>query len=401
MSHPQRIIDANANRAREALRVMEDAARFVLDDRDLCARLKSLRHGLAEAIGPIMLEGIAWRDTAGDVGTSVSTASEGQREGMREVVVAAGKRLSEALRSIEECAKTLPAEPRPEATTPMGATIERLRYLGYNIERDLVLAMGSGRTPRWKLCVVLSESLCTHLPWLEVARRAIEGGADCLQLREKAMDSRELLQRARALVELARGRRDSEGAFPGGTGFQPVMGEACDNAGNPDPSPHRLEAGATKASAAKPTVIINDRPDIALLSGADGVHLGQSDLTVRDARRVIGFDLLVGVSTENLEQATGARRDGADYCGVGPMFPTSTKLKPRLAGPAYLREYLDCDPSLPPGLAIGGVTPERMAELRQAGPGFGERWGVAVSSAVCGATDPAAVCRAIIADACG
>lgn len=349
MSSPLRIIDANANRAREALRVMEDAARFLLDNQALCARLKSARHALAAALGHLPGGdcGIAWRDTAADVGTGVSTVSESRREDVRAVVVAAGKRLSEALRSIEEFAKLVDTSGR------VAPAIERVRYLGYDLERDLVLAFGSSRPrPRWKLCVVLTESLCAHVPWLETARMAVDAGADCIQLREKSLEGGELLRRARSLVEVCSGA----------------------------------------------AVIINDRPDIAVLSGAAGVHLGQGDLSVADARKLVGTDLLIGVSTESLDRARAAMGAGADYCGVGPMFPTATKVKPRVAGPSYLKEYLSHEPHLPPCLAIGGIGPGQMAELAAAGAPamLGERWGVAVSSAVCRSQDPAAACRAIL-----
>lgn len=393
MSHPLRIIDANANRAREALRVMEDCARFVLDDEGLCVRIKAVRHGLAEALSGLC-DGamIAWRDTQGDVGTSVVGAGEYRREGVRDVVVAAGKRLSEALRSIEEFAKVIEVGRLGEPTYQRSQRIEALRYLGYDIERDLVLAMGCSRRAAWKLCVIVSEALCVHHPWLEVARRAVLGGAECLQLREKEMESRELLSRARALVEMVRGL--------GGTGLRPVLEVDTDHGGDRGHPHHRSETGATGAGAAgdraRCAVIINDRPDIALLSGADGVHLGQTDMSVLDARRIVGMDLLVGVSTERIEQARAALRDGADYLGVGPMFETTTKQKPRVAGPGYLRDVLAHEPALPTCLAIGGVNAARMGELRENTPGFGERWGVAVSSAVCGAREPEGVCRGII-----
>lgn len=376
MNHALRIIDANANRAREALRVMEDAARFILDDESLCAALKQARHELADALREIGADNaLAWRDTQGDAGAAVTATGEYQRAGVRAVVVAAGKRLSEALRSIEEYAKTI--EPPDDHDTgefvivcgddgcaPGGHAVggarafESLRYRCYDLERDLVLALGAASRPRWRLCVILTEALCTHHPWLEVARRAVRAGADCLQLREKSLDSRELLERARALVAVAH------------------------------------ESATTCA------VIINDRPDIALLSRADGVHLGQSDMSVRDARRILGTDALIGVSTERIEQARAALSDGADYLGVGPMFPTTTKDKPRLAGPAYLREVLTHTPELPHALAIGGVTPERMNDLRAAaGVPPGNRWGVAVSSAVCAASDPGAACAAFLTPA--
>lgn len=354
------MIDANWNRAREALRVMEDAARFTLDDAALCAELKGIRHGLRDVIeGAGVDRGVllAHRDTPGDVGTGVTTESEGERAGLAGVVAAAGARLGEALRVIEECLKVRGTEPlrrgegpsgsgTQDAAERVGGTVEALRYRAYEAERRVVLALGTGRAEQWRLCVLISERLCRRA-WEDVARAAIAGGADCLQLREKDLDDGELLARARLLREVAEGRA---------------------------------------------AVVINDRPDIALLAGADGVHLGQTDMSVRDARRIVGFGLLIGVSTENLGQARAAARDGADYCGVGPMFSTTTKEKPRLAGPAYLGEYVT-DPVTRerPHLAIGGITPGNVELLREAGCR-----GVAVSSAVCGAEDPGGVCRAIL-----
>jgi len=343
-----RIIDANANRAREALRVLEDAARFVLDDRELCEAIKRTRHDLAAALKLLPGDGgaeLAWRDTPGDVGTGVSTASEMQRAGARDVVIAAGKRLSESLRSIEEYAKTLGA-----AGVAVG--VEQLRYRAYDLEQRLTLAFGTGRARQWRLCVIVTEALCTHHSWLDVARLAMDGGADCFQLREKMLESRELLERARRLIEMARPRGVS--------------------------------------------VIVNDRVDIALLAGADGVHVGQRDLSVKDVRKIAGFSLLVGVSTTNIEQARAALNDGADYCGVGPVFATATKDAPggrtdgSVAGLEYVRSYAGHEPSLPSHLAVGGIMPANVGEVRAAGA-----VGVAVSAAVCGAKDVVGVCRGL------
>src|SRR5438105_11862934 len=122
-----RLLDANANRAREALRVLEDYARFVLDDGPASADLKAIRHGLAEALGPVLAEAILHRDTPGDVGTGNKTQAESRREDVADVVTAAGKRLGEALRAIEEFLKT---------TSPAdAATIEGLRYRFYTVEQ--------------------------------------------------------------------------------------------------------------------------------------------------------------------------------------------------------------------------------------------------------------------------
>lgn len=333
MAHITRIIDANANRAREALRVMEDAARFALDDPQLSADLKQARHDLAAALAQFTnLE--ASRDTPGDVGTQLATASEAHRGSLGDIVIAAGKRLSEALRAIEEYGKLLDSD--------FAQRIEALRYRGYDIEHRLGLALGSTIGRQWRLCVLLSESLCTHHPWLEVAQACIESGADCLQLREKQLEGRELLERTGKLVERA----------------------------------HRHGV----------SVIVNDRPDIALLGGADGVHLGQRDLPCRDARKLVGRQLLIGVSTSNLGQAHQAQRDGADYCGVGPMFHTTTKDKKHIVGPPYLQQYREWDRL--PHLAIGGITPQNIAQLVDVGAR-----GVAVSASVCNSEKPGKVVR--------
>lgn len=341
----RRILDASANRSREALRVLEDCARFALDDAGLTERAKVIRHDLRAALDALpggQMQSIAHRDTAGDVGVSVKTSAERTRAGLRDVVVAAGKRLTESLRAIEEVAKTI--------DPGVASRIESLRYRAYDLDRDLTLAMGAAPADftGWSCCVLLTESLCA-LPWREVARRALGAGADCIQIREKSLPDRELLARSCELVALARGRAD---------------------------------------------IIVNDRPDIALLAGARGAHLGQDDMTVADARRVAGADLLIGVSAANMEQARAARSAGADYLGVGPMFPSATKPRSVIAGPAFLRECLEADPPLPPVLAISAITPERIAELREAAPG--RPFGVAVSSAACAAPDPGQAVRAIL-----
>ena len=328
-----RILDANANRAREALRVMEEAARFVLDDAALAGSIKRLRHELAGALSRVPHLG-AHRDTPGDVGTTISTDAERSRGSVADVATAAGKRLSEALRTIEEYGKTLP----PDQAAALSA-VESMRYRGYEIERRLNLALAAGRAKQWRLCVLLTESLC-RLPWRDVLGQVLDAGADCVQLREKDLDDAELLDRAAFVAEQCHGHQA--------------------------------------------TAIVNDRPDIALLSGADGVHVGQTDLPPEAIRKLAGSQLLVGVSTSNLEEARAAHAAGADYVGLGPMFPTTTKHKPVLAGPAYLKAFLAdeqlCDL---PHLAIGGITPDNLPHLLEAGVR-----GIAVSSVVCGAGQP-------------
>ena len=333
-----RIVDANLNRAREGLRVLEDVARFSLGRQDLCARIKEVRHAVSHALADSRVDAarlLASRDTPGDVGTSVTTTTEANRSGLGGVATAAAKRTQEALRSCEEAAKVLGLD---------SGAFERARYETYELERLLVLAMGAWHNRRqFALCVLITQALCSGRDWRDVAAEAARGGADCIQLREKpgeGLDDGALLARAREFVQIA----------------------------------HSHNAAA----------FINDRADIALLSGADGVHLGQSDLPIAAVRELVGTRLLIGVSTENLDQARAAVRAGADVCGVGPMFTTTTKHKERIVGPDYLRAFLaDQECGQVPHLAIGGITPERARELARAGCK-----GIAVSSFVCGAESP-------------
>jgi thiamine-phosphate pyrophosphorylase len=330
-----RLLDANANRAREALRVIEDYARFVLDDRETSAQLKAIRHDLAAATASFVADAILQRDTPGDVGTGTKTQSESHRAGIGDVVVAAGKRLGEALRAIEEFLKT---------TSPAdAANVERLRYRFYDIEHRLAFSL---RPPtafaNVRLYVLITESLCSR-PWLEAAEQAILGGADCLQFREKHLESGELLRRARSLVELCRR--------------------------------HRV------------LCVINDRPDIAVLSGADGVHVGQTDAPAREVRKLIGRGRILGVSTHTPDQAKQAVRDGADYLGVGPMFRSETKPRDFVAGPQLARQVAGALPDVPL-VAIAGINARNVDEVLATGVNA-----VAVTSAVVSAQDVRAAAR--------
>jgi thiamine-phosphate pyrophosphorylase len=131
---------------------------------------------------------------------------------------------------------------------------------------------------------------------------------------------------------------------------------------------------------------MNDRPDLAVLTDADGVHVGQEELSVRDARRIVGPGRLVGVSTHTIEQARQAVLDGADYIGVGPVFPSQTKQFGSFAGLQFVREAAG-EITLP-AFAIGGITTENVAEVLAAGATR-----IAVSAAICAAEDPGEAAR--------
>jgi thiamine-phosphate pyrophosphorylase len=277
------------------------------------------------------------RDTAGDVGTSISTSSEGRRQDLQAIASAAGHRATEAVRTLEELAKL--ESPR------LAPGLESIRYGLYDLTALVEQKLPARSWPQWKVCVLLTESLCRH-DWLEVAEAAIAGGADCIQLREKNMSTNELVARSTRLVNLAR--------------------------------PHGV------------AVIVNDRVDVALAAEADGVHVGQDDLSVAQVRSMAGSRLLVGATVRTSEDIEHACHDGATYCGIGPMYPSSTKPDLVAAGLTRLRELL---PELGPlpHLAIGGIDHTNVAEVIAAGGR-----GVAVCGAVCGSENPRAATERIL-----
>jgi thiamine-phosphate pyrophosphorylase len=149
----------------------------------------------------------------------------------------------------------------------------------------------------------------------------VESRVDIVQLRDKRMPDRQLIARARLLREITRG---TDTLF-----------------------------------------VMNDRPDLALLADADGVHVGQDELSVEDVRRIVGSDRLIGVSTHSIEQARQAVLDGADYLGCGPTFPSSTKDFAQFAGLEFLKQV--AAELTAPAFAIGGVCIENLPDVLEAG----------------------------------
>lgn len=194
------------------------------------------------------------------------------------------------------------------------------------------------------LCVITDAALAPGRDHVAIARAALLGGADMIQLRDKAGDLRILLPQARAIQALCR----SHGAI----------------------------------------FIVNDRLDLTLAAGADGVHVGQDDLPAEAARALLGPRRILGVSTHSRTQAEAARASRADYIGFGPMFRTGTKdagYTPR--GVEALRAIRTAVTL--PILAIGGITLENVAEVILAGA-----TAPAVISAIVAAPDIAAAAAA-------
>lgn len=344
-----RILDAALNRATEGLRVVEDYARFVLDDAHLSRHLKELRHELAAAASEAipLADRHAMRDTPGDVGTAIATDSEAARTDARHVCRANCERVKQSLRTLEEFGKCLDLPPADGSVAPKSFALqmESLRYRFYGIEAALTRT-SQPTLEGVRLCVLVDgrdslEEFDSLIGELTAA------GVGMIQLRDKQLDDRSLLARASML---ARG-------------------------------------GSNPPSGPRPVTIINDRPDIAAIAKADGVHLGQDDLPLAEARRILGPGKLIGVSTHSIEQARAAVLAGADYLGAGPTFPSRTKSFDEFPGLDYLRQVA-ADIRLPT-FAIGGIDATNIDAVLNTGIGR-----VAISSAVTGAVDPAATVRA-------
>jgi thiamine-phosphate pyrophosphorylase len=354
---PLRIIDAAANRAREGLRVAEDFVRFTLDDRHLTELCKQLRHDLAALLSQIPGEQLlAARETQADVGTSLTSPSEAHRADMTEVLVANFARLQESLRSLEEFGKLI--------DPTWAAEIKKLRYRSYTLHRAFEITRTSVRRLSNARLYVLIDGRAALDDFRQLAQSLITAGVHIIQLRDKNLDDRQLLERGRLLCEMTRGdcpnfRVNENGTVPFAT------------------------------QGAKTLFIMNDRPDLAAICLADGVHLGQEDVSVKDARAIVGPDALIGVSTHSIDQARQAVLDGANYIGVGPTFTSGTKKFEKFPGLDLLRAVA-AEIRLP-AFAIGGITPANLPEALSTGITR-----IALSGAITSAPDPAVVVRRLL-----
>lgn len=310
--------------------MVEDYARFVLDDRHLTEQCKRLRHDLATALTPILpAHRLAARETMADVGITVTTPSEQRRGSLADVLAASFARLQEALRSLEEFGKLV--------DPPMAAAVEQLRYRSYTLHRAVEITRCSLERLAKARLYVLIDARPSAEEFERLVRGLVTAGVHVLQLREKRLDDRRLLERARVLRRLTRGTDT--------------------------------------------LLVMNDRPDLAALARADGVHVGQEELSVKDARAIVGPDALIGVSTHSVEQARQAVLDGANYIGVGPTFPSATKQFAEFPGVECLRAVA-AEIRLP-AFAIGGITVDNVNQVLATGTGR-----IAVSSGVLSVSDP-------------
>jgi thiamine-phosphate pyrophosphorylase len=333
-----RIIDANFNRAREACRVVEEFCRFVLNSGPLTERAKKLRHKLSASIGKLDAGRLmAGRDTLGDVGVGKTVEKQLTRGSLNDCFTAGCKRLSEALRALTEVIRI--------DNEPVAAVIEKLRFDAYALEKDIVIFSDtSEKFKSVRLYIVITSNLPAEV--ISLAHKCAAGGVDCIQLRAKDIEDDRHFALAVEFVKICK------------------------------------DAGVVS--------IINDRTDIAGASGADGVHLGQNDLPVEQARRLQLAPMIIGKSTHSLKQLKAACAENLTYVGLGPVFPTPTKPGADAVGLEYVtgatQELADTGIA---HVAIGGITPDNVEKVLNAGAES-----IAVCSVVTHSNDPTTACRA-------
>ena len=339
----ERLLDANLDRAREGLRVLEDWARFALDRADLVARCKDQRQRLGRLHHRRYKLA---RNSAGDAAAGMSHPAQQARHSPEQILAANAARVQEALRVLEEFGRGV--------DPPLAAEAAAIRYSLYDLEVALLRAGGrgddSGEDRRLRLAQARLYLVTTPMPQLDrVVACALEAGLRLVQYRAKAdaaLEDRQWLEQALSLRRLC------------------------------------AEHGAL--------FLVNDRIDLALAVDADGVHLGQGDLPVAVARRLLGPERLIGRSTHGVAQLRQAEEEGCDYVGVGPIHATPTKPGREPVGLDTVRAAA-ATASIP-FFAIGGIDSANLAAVRAAGA---KR--VAVVRAITGAADPAAATSALLA----
>ncbi len=301
-----RILDANLDRAREGLRVVEEWCRFGLNNADLTEECKALRQELAIWHDAKLR---AARDTPNDPGTALTHTGEETRTDIQQVLQANLCRVQEALRVLEEYGKVY----RPE----LGQACKHLRYRVYILESAIAGQQRQQQLAQTRLYLVTSpvEQL------VATVEAALQGGLTLVQYRDKDTDDALRLERAEKLCQLC----------------------------------HRYQA----------LFIMNDRVDLALAVNADGVHLGQQDMPITVARQLLGSQRIIGRSTKNPEEMQRAIAEGADYIGVGPVYETPTKAGRSAAGLEYVR-YAAAYATIP-WFAIGGIDLDNISDVAAAG----------------------------------
>jgi thiamine-phosphate pyrophosphorylase len=326
-----RIIDANLNRIGEGLRVLEEFARLSLNDAGLTGKLKDMRHKILRIDTRLQRQLLQARDAAGDIGAGMQAPGQEKRRDVTETIIANARRVQESLRVMEEIAK------EPGLNLESGS-YETARFALYTIEKELLSKiLRQDKIKRLSgLYVIIDTEFLKGRSHLDVAAQAIRGGAKVVQLRNKKDNVRDFFQIAGETRKLC---KEHDVLF-----------------------------------------IVNDSLEVTLAADADGLHVGQDDLPIATARRLLPIDKILGASVRTIAEAEAAEAEGADYLGVGAMYATTTKAGVEVVGPGIIKEIKKRVHL--PVVAIGGINKSNVIAVLKAGADA-----AAVISAVMGAAD--------------
>lgn len=326
------ILDANLNRILEGVRVLEEIARFILSDKALTLEIKNFRHSLNQITSDLLNRSDLHlaRDTSIDSGKFLNTDSETRRDNLETVIRANAGRTKEGLRVLEEFSKIL-------KNRKSSNSYKKLRFLFYDLEQELLTRaiIDKSFLTETQLYPIIDPGYIKSMK--KAANIINDTGIKLVQLRVKNNTGKKFLSLARTL------RKNLK-------------------------SDIRL--------------LINDRIDIALAIEADGVHLGQTDIDIKSARKILSENSIIGISVDTLSQLKQAVKHRADYIGFGPMYPTRTKPD---AGPdKSLKDLQKIVKQSPlPVAVIGGIDPGNTLKLIESGSNL-----IAVISSIWGDSNP-------------
>uniref|UniRef100_A0A7V0Z5J4 Thiamine-phosphate synthase n=1 Tax=candidate division WOR-3 bacterium TaxID=2052148 RepID=A0A7V0Z5J4_UNCW3 len=307
----ERILDVNLNRLTESLKLIEDYARFVMEDLSILENIRKLRKSFLNIKKSLPVKNfILYRHSETDLGREPEFDVI-PRQAEDDILLANFSRAKESARIIEEILR--------QKNKIMSRNIKKIRFQIYDLEK-LVLQKHKKRfDPR--LYVIIDEKYIDKMPLYEMIKILQDNGVSMIQLRIKTMSDRRFYyygKRIRTLIT------NKELKF-----------------------------------------IINNRIDIALAVNADGIHLGQEDIPLNYARDILGENFIIGVSAHNLKEALRAQKNGADYLGVGAVFPTKTKQDAQVCGLDLIRKLKNKINI--PIIAIGGINNRNYKKVLKAG----------------------------------
>lgn len=316
-----RIIDVNLNRLSEGLRVVEDIIRFKFEDKESLNTIRNLKRKLWQNLGETRKKVIWSRKSEQDIGRAAQF-DRTNRTNIPDVLTANLKRSQESARVLEELFKIT----KPEATN----LFKKIRFTLYDLEKEILMRISLEFEPRIYVLIDIASVGRKHLS--EITKSCILGGATMIQLREpKDIPTNQWIKDARKIKD------------------------------------------SIKNSKVK--FIINDRIDVCQAVDADGIHLGNTDMPIPYARKILGDGKIIGKTTRNLKQALTAEKQGADYISVGAIFPSPTKTTAPVVGTEQLITVIKGVKK--PVVAIGGITPQKAKQLFRLGVS-----GIAITSSV-------------------